>query len=70
LVLLKADINYVTILGQKLWDATYKDAIIFGRVRRKRHSSVYDIAGSLSDTEAESAVRHAEVLIRMIEGLR
>jgi len=24
-VLLKADINYVTILGQKLWHATFKN---------------------------------------------
>ena len=46
-----------------------KYAIIFDRMRRKRNSSVYDMAGSISDTEAESAVRHAEVLIRMIEGL-
>lgn len=46
-----------------------QDAIIFDRMRRKRHSSVYDMAGSISETEAESAVSHAEVLIRKIEGL-
>jgi uncharacterized protein (UPF0332 family) len=43
------------------------DAIIFDRMRRKRHSSVYDTAGSISETEAESAVGHAEHLIRKIE---
>ncbi|MFZ1127837.1 HEPN domain-containing protein [Methanoregula sp.] len=43
------------------------DAIIFDRMRRKRHSSVYDTAGSISETEAESAVSHAERLIRKIE---
>jgi uncharacterized protein (UPF0332 family) len=46
-----------------------QDAIIFDRMRRKRHSSVYDMAGSVSETEAESAVSHAEVLIRKIEDL-
>ena len=46
-----------------------QDAIIFDRMRRKRHSSVYDMAGSISETEAESAVSHAEILIRKIEVL-
>jgi len=46
-----------------------QDAIIFDRMRRKRHSSVYDMAGSISETEAESAVSHAEVLIHKIEDL-
>lgn len=45
------------------------DAITFDRMRRKRHSSVYDTAGSISGTEAESAIGHAEHLIRKIEGL-
>jgi uncharacterized protein (UPF0332 family) len=45
------------------------DAIIFDRMRRKRHSSVYDTAGSISETEAESAIGHAEHLIRKIEEL-
>lgn len=43
------------------------DAIVFDRMRRKRHSSVYDQAGAVSDTEAESAIRHAEDLISRIE---
>lgn len=46
-----------------------QDAITFDRMRRKRHSSVYDMTGSISVTEAESAVSHAEVLIRKIEVL-
>jgi uncharacterized protein (UPF0332 family) len=46
-----------------------QDAVIFDRMRRKRHSSVYDMAGSISGTEAESAIRHAEALIRKIEVL-
>jgi len=45
------------------------DAIIFDRMRRKRHSPVYDTAGSISGTEAESAISHAEHLIRKIEEL-
>ena len=45
------------------------DALIFDRMRRKRHTSVYDISGSISETEAESAVNHAKLLIRQIEEL-
>jgi hypothetical protein len=29
-----------------------QDAIIFDRLRRKRHSSVYDMAGSVSETKS------------------
>ncbi|WP_321507476.1 HEPN domain-containing protein [uncultured Methanoregula sp.] len=46
-----------------------EDAIIFDRMRRKRHSSVYDTAGSISETEARSAMTHAGVLLRKIEDL-
>jgi uncharacterized protein (UPF0332 family) len=46
-----------------------KDAIIFDRMRRKRHSSVYDTAGAISATEAEFAVEQADLLIRRIEAL-
>jgi uncharacterized protein (UPF0332 family) len=46
-----------------------KDAIVFDRMRRKRHSSVYDTAGVISATEAEFAERQAELLIRKIEAL-
>lgn len=44
-----------------------RDAIVFDRMRRKRHRSVYDQAGAVSETEAESAIRHAENLINRIE---
>lgn len=46
-----------------------KDAIVFDRMRRKRHSSVYDTAGAISETEAEFAVGQAELLIGRIESL-
>ncbi len=46
-----------------------QDAVIFDRMRRKRHSTVYDMAGSISETEAGSAVSHAEVLVRKFEDL-
>jgi uncharacterized protein (UPF0332 family) len=46
-----------------------KDAIVFDRMRRKRHSSVYDTAGAISEAEAEFAVGQAEHLIRTIEVL-
>lgn len=43
------------------------DALIFDRMRRKRHGSVYDMAGTISKADAEFAVEHAELLIRRIE---
>lgn len=43
------------------------DALIFDRMRRKRHGSVYDTAGSVSETEAAAAVNHAGILVRNIE---
>jgi uncharacterized protein (UPF0332 family) len=46
-----------------------QDAVVFDRMRRKRHSSVYDTAGAISETEAEFAVEQAELLIRKIEAL-
>jgi uncharacterized protein (UPF0332 family) len=46
---------------------TKNDALIFDRMRRKRHGSVYDMAGSISGSEARAAVEHAEILIRRIE---
>ena len=46
-----------------------EEAVIFDRMRRKRNSSVYDMAGSISETEVRSAVTHAGVLLRKIEDL-
>lgn len=46
-----------------------KDAVVFDRMRRKRHSSVYDTAGAISEVEAEFAVDQAEILIHTIEAL-
>jgi len=45
------------------------DAVIFDRMRRKRNNTVYDQAGAITETEAEAAVRHAEMLIRKIGDL-
>jgi len=41
--------------------------IIFDRMRRKRHSTVYDAAGTISKREAENAVDTAENLVQKIE---
>jgi uncharacterized protein (UPF0332 family) len=38
-------------------------------MRRKRHQSVYDVAGSVSEREAEDSVKRAEKIMRKIEGL-
>jgi len=39
----------------------------FERMRRKRHRSVYDSAGSVSEREAEHAVKKAEEIVQAIE---
>ena len=39
----------------------------FERMRRKRHKSVYDSAGSISEREAEQAVKKAEEIVQAIE---
>jgi len=46
-----------------------KDGVVFDRMRRKRHRSVYDTAGTISETEADFAVEQAEHLIRTFEDL-
>ena len=42
------------------------DSIIFDRMRRKRNSSVYDTAGSITESEAAFALREAEDLVEKI----
>jgi uncharacterized protein (UPF0332 family) len=44
------------------------DIIIFDRMRRKRNCTVYDAAGSITESEANFAVGQAEILVRKIEG--
>ena len=46
-----------------------QDAIAFERMRRKRHSAVYDTAGTISEAEAESAIRMAEKILGTIREL-
>jgi uncharacterized protein (UPF0332 family) len=43
--------------------------IIFDRMRRKRHSTIYDTAGAISKREAENAVDTAEKLVQKIEDM-
>jgi uncharacterized protein (UPF0332 family) len=43
-----------------------KDSIIFDRMRRKRNSSVYDTAGSITESVAAFALREAEDLVEKI----
>ena len=42
------------------------DSIIFDRMRRKRNSSVYDTAGTITESEAGYALKQAEVLVEKI----
>jgi uncharacterized protein (UPF0332 family) len=46
-----------------------EDSLWFDRMRRKRHQSVYDSSGSVSEREAHSAVKKAEEIVRTIEPL-
>lgn len=41
----------------------------FDRMRRKWHATVYDMAGTISDQEAESAVSRADAFLDTIEAL-
>jgi hypothetical protein len=41
--------------------------IVFDRMRRKRHISVYDTAGSISKTEAKTAIQTAEEILHIIK---
>lgn len=43
--------------------------IIFDRMRRKRHSTIYDTVGAISKREAENAVDTAEKLVQKIEDM-
>ena len=42
------------------------DSIVFDRMRRKRNSSVYDTAGSITESEAAFAIQQAEDLVKKI----
>lgn len=46
-----------------------EDAVWFERMRRKRHQSVYDTAASVSEREAENAVKRAEEIVQAIEAV-
>jgi len=41
--------------------------IVFDRMRRKRHSTIYDTAGTISRKEAENAINRSKELINIIE---
>ena len=43
-----------------------EDVIILDRMRRKRHTTIYDTAGTISEIEAENIVRRAEKLVQEI----
>jgi len=41
--------------------------ITFDRMRRKRHTTIYDTAGTISERDAEHAVETAETLLNKIQ---
>jgi len=63
----KQHISVVRFAETILGDEFKKEIATFDRLRRKRHTIVYDIAGSISEYEAEFAVKSAEKFIRKIE---
>jgi uncharacterized protein (UPF0332 family) len=46
-----------------------EDVIVLDRMRRKRHATIYDTAGTISIREAENAVERGEKLVHEIEGM-
>jgi uncharacterized protein (UPF0332 family) len=44
-----------------------EDVIAFDRMRRKRHITLYDSAGTVSEQEAQNAVERAERLVHELE---
>ena len=44
-----------------------EDVIAFDRMRRKRHTTLYDTAGTVSEQEARNAVERAERLVHELE---
>lgn len=48
---------------------TENDVVFFDRMRRKRHTAVYDTVGVISRVEAENALARAEKFIIEIEKL-
>ncbi|QSZ68116.1 HEPN domain-containing protein [Methanofollis aquaemaris] len=47
-----------------------REAVLaFDRMRRKRHITVYDMAGTVSEGEARNAVARAEAFLETVEGL-
>jgi uncharacterized protein (UPF0332 family) len=44
-----------------------EDVIVFDRMRRKRHTTLYDTAGTVSEREAKNAVERAERLVHELE---
>lgn len=44
-----------------------EDIAVFDRMRRKRHATVYDTAGTISQQEAKHAIDAAETLIKKVQ---
>lgn len=44
-----------------------EDVIVLDRMRRKRHATLYDTAGMVSESEAKNAFERAEKLVHEIE---
>ncbi|MBN2014433.1 MAG: HEPN domain-containing protein [Candidatus Altiarchaeota archaeon] len=50
-----------------LGDKYRKEITAFDRLRRKRHATIYDQAGTISEYEAKHAIKTAEKFLKTIE---
>lgn len=53
------------VLGNKL----KKEITTFDRLRRKRHTAIYDEAGTISEYEAKFAIKSAEKFLDVVGGI-
>jgi uncharacterized protein (UPF0332 family) len=58
-----AVVRYAEVHLERIW------SVQLDRMRRKRHVSVYDTAGTIPETEAENAVARAEEFYGIIEDM-
>ncbi len=58
----------VVKFAEEVFGTTHKDTIIlFERMRRNRHISVYDTPGTISETQARNAIAKAQEFLTAVE---
>lgn len=57
----------VVMFAEAVFGKDNDAVLLFDRMRRKRHTTIYDTAGTISEDEAKNAVRHASEFLDMIK---